>query len=259
MFASLTRVGIVIGVVNGVCLSLPCFGDVFTGTQTITGTVNGVPVSASGVNTGDTSTGIVQGQFQGFAPTQFAWLIEINSLISWKCRQTAQASAGVLNLQSLTGGNFSVTSHITWNDFPGMMLELTHQVSTVGFISTTTTTLLGNAPTFDPSLPIQIGDYSENWSQTLPTNIHALSIGRTFTIGGVTHEYNWDTDITYSGAVQLPGDEIRFSRGVTVEANPNAGTLSFTSTNFVVPSPGAVTVLVGAGLFALSPRRRQPQ
>ena len=216
---------------------------VFTGTMTMAGNVNSQNVSATGTTTSNDATGFASGNIT--IPAMGLWSIEINSLISWKCRATGKDSAGAVNLLGLTGGNFKLTSVYTFDT--GQQLTIAYTVKKTGLTTfTCAETLSGAAPTFLSTDVVTLHNYDEIWTQESPGRI-SMTSARMVRVNGNVRKVSVTSSLAYTGANMPTSMQVISVRNVNNSYNSGTSTLHFDSVSNVAPG----SVVPGASELAL--------
>jgi hypothetical protein len=223
----------------------PVDATVRTATGKLTGTPNGVPVSAWLNVTGDDETGRIVADFTGLSPAAYENSAAIAAPAA--CRLFARATGGATNLARFAERGFmGVDTVTTWQDGTegpathnkrfGPCPLCPHGLGLDHFV--VEARVDGRVPVVPVAATLHFADYTETLTQDAPGVIHSVQKDRTYTVNGTAFTYDWDTKVTYDPAAgQLPGPQTRTTSDLVLRYDPRAQTLHIEATAVMAMQP----------------------
>ncbi|MEA3144560.1 MAG: hypothetical protein QOG31_1884 [Thermoplasmata archaeon] len=251
---------------GAVLLAAPADATIRTATGKLTGTPNGVPVSAWLNVTGDDETGRIVADFTGLSPAAYENSAAVAAPAA--CRLFARATGGATNLARFAERGFMGVDTVTTWKHPATEGPATHDkrfgpcplcphgLGPNHFV--VEARVDGRVPVIPVAATLHFADYTETLTQDAPGVIHSVQKDRTYTVNGTAFTYDWDTKVTYDPAAgQLPGPQTRTTSDLVLRYDPQAQTLHIEATAVMAMQPpattskGAPAVPVAASLAAV--------
>lgn len=220
-------------------------------TNTFDGSVNGMPVAASGSGQVDIDANGQSNASVSFSLVPGSFNPLTVSLISNLCSNAFRDDGDPDNLWALGGGNYQTSRVFQWIGVPNSMMTIDSTVTELEGALTSSSTISG---TYNgPNDIIGIQDYSISW---LPSS----APGEFFEAGTVVLERSTGDTLIMQFATVFSGLENDLKQpqfGVgTFDADWDGTTLTLGwDGEFMIPAPGAASVLVFAGVAAARRRR----
>ena len=201
----------------------------------LSGIINGAPVTATGSGTIDMGTS-VSSLHVDWAKSQAVPPLTLATAawgVSAGCAGVTQGAA--LNLQKLTGGNYTLTRHITWPSVPGSAIDVVGSVSTTGNQMAITGTVSGSYN--GPTDVVDMTNWTQNWTRS--GNGTAID----YTASAVAHRADGGTFLVqYSGIYGaggplLPGPEVLSVNLMSFSSTATTEDFTWSNTVSMVPEP----------------------